>query len=79
MPRLSMRRFVYRLSYVICLGSGHIAATLAADYRTLARASRCWGALVVPVQLPVLLAWCPARVISVGSFAVCQAHAPRLA
>jgi len=77
MQPISAQRLVYRLSYLVCLGSGHIAAWLAADYRMLARASRRWGALVVPLQLPVLVAWCPARAISLGSFALCAALAAR--
>jgi hypothetical protein len=36
-------RLVYRLSYVICIASGHVAAWLAADFRALNRASRRWG------------------------------------
>lgn len=66
-------RLVYRLSYVICIASGHVAAWLAADFRALNRASRGWGLLVLPLQLPVLLAWCPARALSVVSFALCRA------
>jgi hypothetical protein len=69
---------VFRISYLICLASGRLAARLAADYRELARASQRWGPLVVPLQLPVLAAWCPARALSVGSFAVCAALVPRL-
>ena len=59
--------------------SGHVAAWLATDFRALTRASHRWGALVVPLQLPVLLAWCPARAVSLVSFAACRAIAPRLA
>ncbi len=69
---------VFRISYLICLASGRVAARLAADYRVLARASQRWGPLVVPLQLPVLVAWWPARALSVGSLAVCEALAPRL-
>jgi hypothetical protein len=77
MRRISTRQIVYRLAYLVCLGSGHVAAWLAADYRTLARASRRWGGWVVPLQLPVLLAWCPVRALSLGSFALCEALATR--
>jgi hypothetical protein len=71
-------RIAYRISYLICLSSGRIAALLAADYRALTRASRRWGPLVVPLQLPLLVVWYPARVLSVGSFALCQALVARL-
>jgi hypothetical protein len=71
-------RLVYRISYLVCIGSCHVAAWLAKDYRGLARASRRWGPLVVPLQLPVLVAWCPARAVSLGSFAICETLAPRL-
>jgi hypothetical protein len=73
-----MRRLAFQLSFWLCLGSGHLAARLASDYRSLAGASRRWGAWVVPLQLPVLLAWCPARAVSLGSFAICRALAPGL-
>jgi hypothetical protein len=69
---------VFRVTYFICVGSSRAAASLAADYRALARASRQWGVLVVPLQLSVLAAWCPVRAISLGSFAICDALAVRL-
>ena len=72
-------RLVYRLSYGLFLASSHMTAWLAADFRALARASQRWGALVVPLQVPVLAFWCPARAVSLASFALCQALAPRLA
>ena len=71
-------RLVYRLSYVLCMASGHVAAWIAADVRALARASGHWGLLVVPLELPLLLVWCPARAVSLGSFALCEALVPRL-
>jgi hypothetical protein len=71
-------RLVYRLSYVVCIASCHVTAWLAGHYRMLARASRRWGPLVVPLQLPVLVAWCPARVVSLGSFALCESLAARI-
>ena len=71
-------RLTYRVSYVVCIASCHAAAWLAGHYRALARASRRWGPLVVPLQLPVLAAWCPARAVSLGSFALCETLAPRL-
>ena len=70
-------RIAYRLSYLICIASGHVAAWLAADFRALTRASRRWGPLVVPLQLPVLIAWGPARALSIGSFALCEALVAR--
>jgi hypothetical protein len=72
-------RIAYRLSYVLFVLSGRTAAALAADFRELSRASRRWGALVIPLQLPVLIAWAPARAVSLASFAVCEALAGRLA
>jgi hypothetical protein len=71
-------RLAFRISYLICIASCHVARWLAADYRALARASRRWGPLVVPLQLPVLVAWCPARVVSLGSFALCESLAARV-
>jgi hypothetical protein len=71
-------RLAYRVSYLLFFASSHVAAWLAADFRALARASQRWGALVVPLQLPVLVAWCPARAVSLVSFAACRALAPRL-
>jgi hypothetical protein len=71
-------RIAYRISYVIFLASAHLAAHLAADFRALVRASRRWGALVVPLQVPVLVVWCPARAVSLASFAVCDALALRM-
>jgi hypothetical protein len=71
-------RLAFRVTYVVCIASCHVAAWLATDYRALARASGRWGLLVVPLQLPVLVAWCPARAVSLGSFAVCQSLAARL-
>jgi hypothetical protein len=76
--RRSSVRVVYRVSYMVCIASCHLAAWLATQYRALARASGRWGPLVVPLQLPVLVAWCPARAVSLGSFAICQTLAPRL-
>jgi hypothetical protein len=68
----------FRISYLICLFSGRVAARLAADYRALANASQRWGPLAVALQLPVLVAWWPVRALSLGSFALCQALVPRL-
>ena len=76
--RASSVRLAFRVSYLVCIASCHVAAGLANHYRALARASRRWGPLVVPLQLPVLVAWCPARAVSLGSFAVCQTLASRL-
>jgi hypothetical protein len=71
-------RVAYRLSYLLFFASSHVAAWLAADFRALTRASHRWGALVVPLQLPLFVAWCPARAVSLASFAACRALAPRL-
>jgi hypothetical protein len=69
---LSTRRAAYRSSYFLCLLSGRVAALLAGDYRALGRASRRWGPWVLALQLPILVAWWPARAVSVGSLAVCE-------
>ena len=45
---------VFRISYLICLASGRVAARLAADYRVLARASQRWGPLVVPLNIKIV-------------------------
>ena len=71
-------RIAYRLSYLLCMASGHVAAWVAADVRALTRASRQWGVLVVPLQPPLLIVWCPARALSIGSFALCEALVARL-
>jgi hypothetical protein len=34
--------------------------------------------VVVLLQLPVLVVWCPARALSLGSFVVCESLAARL-
>lgn len=71
-------KLAYRVSYLVCIASSRVAALLARDFRALSRAYRRWGPLVVPLQLPLLVAWCPARAVSLGSFAVCQTLAARL-
>ena len=71
-------RLLFRASYLVCIASGLAAAWLARRYRALARASRRWGLLVVSLQVPVLVAWCPTRAVSLGTFAFCASLAPRL-
>jgi hypothetical protein len=71
-------RLAYRISYLVCIVSGSVAASLASAFRELAHLSRRWGVLVVPLQLPLLAAWYPARVVSLSSFAVCQTLAARI-
>jgi hypothetical protein len=71
-------RLAYRASYLVFLASGHLAAWLADDFRALARASHRWGALMVIVQLPVLVAWSLSRAVSLATFGICQALALRL-
>jgi hypothetical protein len=72
-------RLAYRLSFLLFVVSGWLAASLARDFSDLSDASRRWGALVVPLQLPVVIVWAPARMVSLASFAVCSALAERLA
>lgn len=71
-------RSFYRASYILFYASGHLAAWLAGSYRSAARRSDRLGLLVVPLQLTLLMAWFPARVVSLGSFAVCCSLAPRV-
>jgi hypothetical protein len=71
-------RLAYRVSYLVFLVSGHLAAWLAADFRALARASQRWGVLTVVLQLPVLMAWSLSRAVSLATFGICQALALRL-
>jgi hypothetical protein len=71
-------RVVYRCSYALFLATAHAAARLAGAFRDLGAASRRIGPLVVPLQLPVFACWLVMRPLSLGSFAVCSALAPRL-
>ena len=71
-------RVFYRASYLLFYVSGHLAAWLAAHHRSAARLSDRLGLLVVPLQLTLLVAWFPARAVSLGSFAVCRSLAPRV-
>jgi hypothetical protein len=68
----------YRVSYLVFFATGHLAASLAGFFRSLTVSSRRWGALVLPLQVSVFVAWCPVRAVSLASFALCQALAPRL-
>jgi hypothetical protein len=71
-------RVAYRVSFLLFVASGKAAAWLAFRFRALARTSQRWGGLVVPLQIPVLVAWVPARAISLVAFALCEALAPKL-
>lgn len=75
-PMVSL--FAYRFSYLVLLGSGRVAALLAADFRVLAHAGERLGPLTVVLQLPVVLCWLVVRPISLAAFFVCRALAPRL-
>jgi hypothetical protein len=68
----------FRITWLVFLVSAHASSRLAAAFQALSRASRRWGGLVLPLQLPVLVAWYPARVVSLGTFAICAALTPRL-
>jgi hypothetical protein len=70
-------RVLYRASFLLFCASGHLAAALASRYRAASRSDRL-GLLVVPAQLTLLIAWMPARAVSLGSFAVCRSLAPRV-
>jgi hypothetical protein len=65
-------RAIYRTSFLLCLVSSHVAAWLASRYRDMTRAAQELGLIVVPVQLLLLVAWWPARAVSVGTLAVCR-------
>jgi len=71
-------RIAYRVCYVLLLGSGRIAARLAADFRVLAEARERLGPLTVILQLPVLLCWLLVRPVSLAAYSGCCALAPRL-
>ena len=71
-------RVFYRASFAVFYASGHVAAWLATHYRAAAHSSDRLGLLVVPLQLLLLAAWLPARVVSLGTFAVCRSLAPRV-
>jgi hypothetical protein len=68
----------YRASYLLFYVSGHLAAWLAERYRAIARCSDRLGLVAVPLQFTLLVAWFPARAVSLGSFAVCRSLAPRV-
>jgi hypothetical protein len=68
----------YRVCYVLLLGSGHLAARLAADFRVLAEHRERLGLLTVLLQLPVVLCWLLVRPISLAAYSGCCALAPRL-
>jgi hypothetical protein len=70
-------RLAYRVSYLIFVASGHLAAWLAAGYRQASGAAERFGVIVVPVQMTLLAAWWLPRAVSLGSFAVCRTLAPR--
>jgi len=67
----------YRVCYLLMLGSGRLAARLAADFRVLGEARGRLGPLVVVLQLPVLACWLLARPVSLAAFSACCALAPR--
>jgi hypothetical protein len=71
-------RLAYRFSYLVLLGSGRVAARLAADFRVLAHAGERLGPLTVVLQLPLVLCWLVVRPISLAAFSACSALAPRL-
>jgi len=64
-------RLFYRVSYLLFLASAHIAAWLADRHRALRR-TESYAPALVPVQMVVLLAWFPARAVSLGSFEICR-------
>ena len=73
-----LRRLAYRTCYLTAIGSGTVAAQLAADFRALGEANQRFGPLAVVLQLPVVLCWLVARPISLLAFAGCCALAPGL-
>jgi len=71
-------RVAYRLSYLVLLGSGRVAARLADDFRVLAHAGERLGPLTVVLQLPVFLCWLVVRPVSLAAFSACSSLAPKL-
>ena len=56
-------RLAFRVLVWLATSVGHTMVTLATAFRACGRASRDWGALVVPAQLVLLVAWVPSRVL----------------
>jgi hypothetical protein len=74
MPRV-LRVLVYRVCFAVACASGTVAADYAAAFRSLGRASRVYGPVVVLAQLPVALLWAAARGLFLVSAAPCYAIA----
>jgi hypothetical protein len=56
-------RVAFRVLVWLAASVGHTTVALAAAFRACGRASRDYGPLVIPVQLVLLFAWAPARVL----------------
>ena len=74
MPR--WRRLVYVICYAVLIGSGRIAARLAADFRALGSIDDRLTPVSRALQFPVLACWLVVRPISLAAFAACCALAP---
>jgi hypothetical protein len=72
---MSVRRFIYVLCYAVLIGSGRVAALLAADFRALGSLDRRFTFVASVLQLPVLACWLVMRPISLAAFAACRALA----
>ncbi len=71
-------RLAFRAAFLLCMLSGKAAARLAADFRELGSMSpRLWPVSLL-LQLPVLACWLVMRPLSLSTFALCSAIAPRL-
>ena len=75
---LAIGHLAYCCSFGLFLLSAHAAARLAGAFRGLGAAGTCAGPLVVALQLPLLACWLVVRPVSLGSFSLCAALAPRL-
>jgi hypothetical protein len=67
----------YRICYLLMVGTGRLAARLAADFRVLGEARHRLGPLAVVLQIPVLAGWLLVRPVSLAAFSACCALAPR--
>lgn len=75
-PASPVRRFAYRLCYVVLIASGRAAARLAADFRTLGSLDTRFTLVSMVLQAPVFVCWLLVRPISLAAFAACTALAP---
>lgn len=56
-------RVAFRVLVWLATSVGHTMVALAGAFRACGRASRDYGALVIPAQVALLIAWAPARML----------------